>query len=83
MKKNANSVLVNERGLRVGQSHPNAVLTDHDVDLLLELRAEGFSYGWLARKFEIHRQTVAKICQGLRRGQPGFVRCTRGRRAKR
>lgn len=62
-------VAVNERGQRIGESHPRAVLTDHEVELLLELRAEGFSYGWLARKFEVHKQTVAKICTGTRRSQ--------------
>lgn len=30
-------VKVNEAGRRVGESHPRAVLTDHEVDLLLEL----------------------------------------------
>lgn len=71
------NIKVNERGLRVGESHPRAVLTDHEVDLMLELREEGYSYSWLARTFEVHKQTVAKICQGVRRGQLGFVRRTR------
>lgn len=66
-------VAVNERGQRIGESHPRAVLTDHEVELLLELRAEGFSYGWLARKFEVHKQTVAKICTGARRSQIAAV----------
>ncbi len=67
-------IRVNERGLRVGESHPRAVLSDHEVELVLELRAEGFSYGWLAKKFEVHKQTIAKICQGVNRGQVSFRR---------
>ena len=67
---------VNDRGALIGDSHPRAVLTDHDVDLLLELRAERdhagrpvYSLAWLAAKFEVHKGTVAKICSGQRRGQ--------------
>ena len=67
-------IKVNERGLRVGESHPRAVLSDHEVELMLELREDGYSYGWLAKKFEVHKQTVAKICQGVRRGQLAFRR---------
>lgn len=62
-------IAVNERGLPIGESHPRAVLSDHEVDLLLELRAEGTSYGKLAVIFEIHKGTVAKICSGQRRAQ--------------
>lgn len=69
-------VAVNDRGLRIGESHPRAVLTDHEVDLLLELRAEvdakgapKYSLSWLAAKFEIHKGTAAKIVSGQRRGQ--------------
>lgn len=71
-------IRVNERGLRVGESHPRAVLSDHEVELVLELRAEGYSYGWLARTFEVHKQTVAKICQGVNRGQVSYAKRTCG-----
>lgn len=60
---------VNERGQRVGEGHPGAVLSDHEVDLLLELRDEGMTYSWLAAKFEVAKGTVAKICTGQRRAQ--------------
>lgn len=30
-------IKVNEKGCRIGESHPRAVLNDHEVDLLLEL----------------------------------------------
>ncbi len=70
MRKKAHcAVAVNEQGLVIGEDHPRAVLTNHEVDLLLELRAEGVSYDKLAVIFEIHRGTVAKICTGQRRAQ--------------
>lgn len=62
-------VAVNERGLVIGESHPRAVLTDAEVDLLLELRSEGYSYGWLAAKMEVSKSCVAKICRGEHRSQ--------------
>lgn len=66
-KKRAVLVAVNERGHVVGQSHPRAVLTDHEVELLLELRDEGYSLGWLARKFEVSKGCVQGIVSGRNR----------------
>ena len=67
---------VNDRGLRIGEDHPRAVLTDDEVDLLLELRAEGYSYAWLASKLSVSKSCVAKICRGEHRAQvaAGFRR---------
>lgn len=67
---------VNDRGLRIGQDHPRAVLADDEVGLLLELRDEGLSYGALAKKFEVSKSCVAKICRGEHRAQVavGFKR---------
>lgn len=69
-------VKLNENGRRIGESNPRAELTDHEVALLLELRAEvkedgtpKHSYGWLADKFEIPKSTVQDICNGRRRAQ--------------
>ncbi len=58
---------VSDAGVRVGQDHPKAVLTDSEVEQILTLRAEGKSYGWLAEVFDIPKATVASICQGRRR----------------
>ena len=60
---------LNDRNCVVGQDHPRAVLTDHDVELLLALRDEGFSYGWLARKFEVTKAHVGRIVRGDARAQ--------------
>ena len=62
-------VAVNARGSAIGEDHPRAVLTNHEVDLLLELRAEGYSYAWLADKFEVAKSTVFGICTGRTRTQ--------------
>ena len=59
---------LNDRNCVVGQDHPRAVLTDHDVELLLALRDEGFSYSWLARKFEVTKMHAWRIVNGVQRG---------------
>lgn len=69
VQKKALRVAVNDRGQRIGESHGRAVLSDHEVWLMLELRAEGYSYGWLAAKFEVGKTTTAKICRGEIRAQ--------------
>lgn len=63
------TVAVNERGQRVGDSHPKAKLTNGEVDLLLMLRDENWSYAQLADKFEISKSGVRRICKGTARCQ--------------
>jgi hypothetical protein len=58
----------NDLGRRIGETHHKAVLTDHEVELLLQLREEGMTYTWLAEKFEIPKMTVRSICRGRTRG---------------
>jgi hypothetical protein len=87
-------VKINEYGRRIGESHPRAILSDHEADLLFVLLAERealiavlkakgsrqveidtalstrcLSFRCLAEKFEVHKQTVAKIASGARRCQ--------------
>lgn len=69
VSKKAKLIGVNDRGQRIGESHPRAVLTDHEVELLIELRSEGYSYRWLAEKFEITKMHAWRICMGVKRGQ--------------
>lgn len=60
------------RTIRVrGESHPRAVLSDHDVDLVLELRSHRFTYDELALKFETPKSTIRDICKGLTRARCG------------
>jgi len=57
-----------EAGRRIGETHHKAVLTDHEVAILLQLREEGKTYAWLAEKFEIAAVSVKSICSGRTRG---------------
>lgn len=63
------TVAVNERGLRIGEDHRLAKLTNEEVDRLLALRDEGWSYRDLARAFEISKSSVADLVKGRRRCQ--------------
>lgn len=68
----ARLVQINDRGQRINESHPRAVLSDHEVLLLLQLRDEGFSLAWLAEKFEVSKSQAGRICRGEQRGQPAM-----------
>ena len=52
----------------VGEKHWNAVLTDHEAELLIALRLEGYSWPWLAEKFEVSIRCCRDIFHGRRRG---------------
>lgn len=60
---------VNDRGHVIGEDHHRSRLSDHEVWLILELRAGNMRYTDIAEKFEIPKATVASICQGRRRAQ--------------
>ena len=60
---------INERGLRVGEDHQNAKLTDAEVELIRELHGEGMSYKTLAMKFDVSKSLIRYIVQFKRRGQ--------------
>lgn len=66
------TIAINERGLRIGQDHQNAVLTDAEIDLMLRLREadpKTWSYRKLAEKFEVSKSAVRWYCIGGRRAQ--------------
>lgn len=58
---------VNDRGHVVGQDHHRAKLTDHEVGLVLELRADGMKIRDIAGKMDVSPTTVADICSGRTR----------------
>jgi hypothetical protein len=68
-------IAVNERGYRIGTSHPNCKLSDATIELILELHDAGLSYGQIAAKFDdpdeptVSKSMVYKVCQGLARAQ--------------
>lgn len=84
MRKNAKTwVAVNDHGTPIGEGHPRAVLSDHEVELLLELRAEGFTLSWLAAKFEVSKGYVGKVVRGECRAQiPAAFRRVHARRRR-
>lgn len=59
----------NDAGRRVGQSHHNAVLTDHEVELLLQLHEQGWGAKRIAKVMDVGRSTVRDIVSGRRRAQ--------------
>jgi hypothetical protein len=63
------TVQINEAGLRIGQDHPKAVLTDRDVRIFFELRAQGMGYRKLAAIFEISKSHARNMCKGRARCQ--------------
>ena len=64
-------VRINEDGRRIGESHPQAVLSDVEVDALLAERDAGATLSELARRWGLSKSGVKGIVDGRRRGQVG------------
>lgn len=68
-------VRVNERGLRIGESHPNARLSDKEVEQMIADRgpedAPTMSLSQLAARYGLSKSGVKGIIDGRRRGQVG------------
>lgn len=62
-------VKTNERGRRIGESHPRAVLTDHDVALLLDLLIERDA---LVGRMEFDGALRSEIDKALREAQLSY-----------
>lgn len=62
-------VVVNSAGLRIGEDHPNAKLTDVEVEHVRTLHENGMAYALLAEKFEVSKWTIGRICRYERRAQ--------------
>ena len=52
---------LNAGGLRVGESHQRAKLTDQEVDQIRELHEAGMSYKQLALIFGVGKSTIQDI----------------------
>lgn len=62
------TVGVNEKGVRVGEDHQRATLTDHDVELMRQLHEQdGIGYKRLAKMFEVSVRNVRDIVNYKRR----------------
>ena len=63
-------VPVSAAGQVLGEANPGAVLSDHEVDLMRDLHERhGWGYRRLARKFEVGKTTVRRICNYQKRAQ--------------
>ena len=62
----------NEHGRRIGETHPLARYSDHEVELVHQLREAGLSYGQIAKKLEMPKATVASIVSGRSRCQQAW-----------
>lgn len=61
------TIALNERGRRIGDSHPRAKLTDREVELVLQLRAQGWTYDAIRVKLGVSKSCIAQICRGEKR----------------
>ncbi|WP_416143472.1 helix-turn-helix domain-containing protein [Oxalobacter formigenes] len=53
--------------MKNGQLHHRAKLTDHDVELIRQLRETGMPYRIIAQKFDVTYGTVGRLCRFERR----------------
>ena len=63
-------IAFNPEGRRIGQEHPRAKFTDHEVELAIWLKGEGYSLAEISRKMEIPKSTICRWINGQCRGQP-------------
>ena len=70
MAKPVPRIAVNARGDRLGQDHPQAKLSDGDIELMRELRLRyNLSYAEIGRKFEVAKSHVWRVVNCLQRAQ--------------
>lgn len=65
----AKMVGVNDRGLRVGQSHHRAKYSDRVIEHVRRLRDQGMTYPEIAEKMDMPYWTVSRICRHERRAE--------------
>ncbi len=61
------TIQIGEYGKRVGQTHGMAKLTDHEIDLVRQLREQGMPAKEIAEKFEVSKRYVYKLVNYERR----------------
>lgn len=57
----------NTNGYRIGESHQRAKFTDHEIELIRQLAADGMKGVDLAKKFEATKGYISRILRHLRR----------------
>jgi DNA invertase Pin-like site-specific DNA recombinase len=58
-------LLVGRKYYKAGEDNPSAFLTEGLVRKMRLLRRLGWSYGQLAKEFQVDRSTAYKICKRL------------------
>ena len=76
-------VRVNEDGRRIGESHPQAVLSDVEVEALLAERDAGATLSELARRWGLSKSGVKGIVDGWKMWEEDlrvdfWAQCRRG-----
>ena len=61
------------RGWRIGETHHNAKLTDHDVELIRLLKEGGMMIVEIAKKFECSPECISQIVNYKSRIQVGMA----------
>lgn len=56
-----------ENKVKRGENHPKAKLTDHEVELVRQLREDGYTYDQLSEIFETPPSTIRDMCKYLTR----------------
>ena len=66
-------VATNDRGLRIGEYHQNARLSDVEVDQIRDLHEfAGWPYRDIARAYGASKSCIAEICRYEKRNQTVF-----------
>jgi len=60
-------VQIGEYGKRIGETHGMAKLSDHEIDLVRQLKEQGMPAGEIAEKFEVSKRYVYKLVNYERR----------------
>lgn len=63
------TIVVNDNGRPIGESHARAKYLDDDVDEVRELRSEGYTYRQIAEMMEMPIRTIRGYLDGSRRCQ--------------
>jgi hypothetical protein len=73
MGKKYRMVAITDQGLRMGEDHPNAKLTNEQIDRIRDLHEDhDLNYRQLAEMFGVSKGMIAGVCQYRRRALTPF-----------
>lgn len=63
-------IATNDRGYRIGESHHRSIISDKEVQEILDLHElSGWSYKQIAEQYKVSHWCVSRICRYERRAQ--------------